>query len=245
MEAPITLLARLAKIDVRLAELHDDLGDLPAIVRRHEEIVRNAAGVYEATETAIRDLEQMRTDASLSLQELAENETKLGDNQFRVKNNREFDAITNELEHIRSERSKLDEQLRTAGVKLENLNRTLESARIELSEAQTLLREKTLELDAISGEHNEELRKLISNRLVIIAELDDSIEAEYERIRSFHPDAAVSIRKNSCSGCYSAVPSQRIMEMKYNREKVYICESCGRILFTEDIAIEIAAEEDD
>ncbi|HCN04396.1 MAG TPA: hypothetical protein DIS79_02160 [Bacteroidetes bacterium] len=49
----------------------------------------------------------------------------------------------------------------------------------------------------------------------------------------------VAIRKNSCSGCYSAIPSQRIMEMKYNREKIHTCENCGRILCTEDEAVDI------
>jgi len=91
----------------------------------------------------------------------------------------------------------------------------------------------------LSGDQNEDLKKFIALRLKIIAKLDDSLEAEYERIRTFHSEAAVAVRRNSCSGCYSAIPSQRIMEMKYQRDKLYTCENCGRVLFNEDVAVDI------
>ncbi|MFN4986039.1 MAG: zinc ribbon domain-containing protein, partial [Ignavibacteria bacterium] len=91
------------------------------------------------------------------------------------------------------------------------------------------------------GEHNDEMRKFIDVRVKLIAKLDDTLEIEYERIRKFHENAAVAVRRGSCSGCYSAIPSQRIMEMKYQRDKMYTCENCGRILFTDDVEAEIDA----
>ncbi len=239
MELQISLLAKLAAVDAQLDELHDELGDLPAEVKKHELIVRERTVGVEQTQLALRDLEDRRGNAHVSLQELTDKEQRLTDQQFQVKNNREFDAITHELEHIRQQRATFDEIIRTSGVREENLQGTLAQQQASLAEAAAVLKDKEAELEALSGDQNEELRAYIALRLRLIAQIDDTLEAEYERIRTFHREAAVPLRRSSCSGCYSAVPSQRVMEMKYNRDKLYTCESCGRILFPEDLTVDV------
>lgn len=239
MEHQITLLARLASIDAQLDELHDDLGDLPQVVNAHEAIVREKTLIAEHTQAALSEIERLRSTAHQTTLELTDKEQKLADQQFQVKNNREFDAITKEIEHIKLQRFDLDEQLRTASVREENLKVTLEHQQSDLDEAKALLADKELELETVSGENKEELKKCIASRKKLVPKINDPLETEYERIRTFHREAVVPLRKNSCSGCYSAVPSQRIMEMKYNREKIFTCESCGRILYPEDMAVNV------
>lgn len=239
MEHQITLLARLAAIDAQLDELHDDLGDLPQVVKKHETIVREKTMVVESTQQALRDLEHLVGTAHVTTQELTDKEQKLAQQQFKVKNNREFDAITKEIEHIKQQRADLDEQVRTAAVREENLRTTLEAQQHELDEAKERLADKERELELVSGENNEDLKKFIELRKKLVPTIDNGLETEYERIRTFHREAVVPLRKNSCSGCFSAVPSQRIMEMKYNREKIYTCESCGRILYPEDMVVNV------
>jgi predicted nucleic acid-binding Zn-ribbon protein len=219
MEQQLQLLAQLAAVDAELDELHDELGDLPVEVKKIEKVVRTKQDAVDATKAALEEL--------------------LAQQQFQVKNNREFDAITKEIDHLKQQRADLEERLRTAGVTEENLTATLTQQQAELDEVHEKLVEKQKSLEAMSGDQNEDLKKFIALRLQIIAKLDDTLEAEYERIRTFHSEAAVALRKNSCSGCYSAIPSQRIMEMKYQRDRLYTCEACGRILFTEDVAVDI------
>ncbi|MBI2793084.1 MAG: hypothetical protein HYX66_00355 [Ignavibacteria bacterium] len=235
MNEQITLLAQLAAIDANLDELHDELGDLPQDVKSLEQIVRQKSELAESTRLQLDELEHLKSNSHIMMQELHDKEVKLSEQQFQVKNNREFDAITKEIDHVKMERAVLDEKLRTSAVKHENLSAQLEIQQAELNVARDNLKEKEQELELLTGDHNEELKKFIDHRLKVIAKLDDSIEAEYERIRTFHREAAVCIKRNSCSGCFSAIPSQRIMEMKYNRDKMYTCENCGRILYTEDI----------
>ncbi len=239
MEEQLQLLAQLAAVDAELDELHDELGDLPAEVKKIEKVVRAKQDAVDATKAAIDELNQLRSTAHVTMQESHDKEQKLAQQQFQVKNNREFDAITKEIDHLKQERADLDERLRTAGVTEENLTTTLQQQQAELDEVRSKLVDKEKALEALSGDQNEDLKKYIALRLKIIAKLDDTLEAEYERIRTFHSEAAVALRKNSCSGCYSAIPSQRIMEMKYQRDKLYTCENCGRILFTEDVAVDI------
>lgn len=241
MSQQITFLARLAAVDTQLDELHDELGDLPAEVKTLEQEVRDRTLAYEKTLQAIKDLDEARGVANVTLAELADKEQKLTQQQFQVKNNREFDAITHEVEHIKQQRSAHEEVLRTSGVKEENLRAILDQQQSELNEATSRLGEKEKELEHLSGDHNEELKKYLMARKSLLANIDDTLQTEYERIRTFHREAAVPLRRNSCSGCYSAIPSQRVMEMKYNREKIYTCENCGRILFPEDLTVDVDA----
>ena len=129
---------------------------------------------------------------------------------------------------------------------VENLSATLEAQQTELAEAREVLTAKEAELSELTGEHNVELKKFIEARLRIIAELNDALEAEYERIRTFHREAAVAIRRGSCSGCYSAIPSQRIVEMNHSGDKLHTCENCGRVLISEKLAdsVEELVEDD-
>lgn len=241
MELQITLLAQLAAIDAQLDELHDDLGDLPQIVKKHELIVREKTLAVEATAAALREIEHIVGSAHVTTQEISDKEARLAQQQFQVKNNREFDAITKEIDHLKEQRAKLDEDVRTSAVRIENLKATLEQQQAELDESKELLADKERELEHVSGESNDELRRFIELRKSIVPKVYTSLETEYERIRTFHREAVVPLRKNSCSGCFSAVPSQRIMEMKYNREKLFTCESCGRILYPEDMTVDIEA----
>jgi uncharacterized protein len=241
MNEQIKLLAHLAAIDARLDDLHDELGDLPAEVKKLEQNVRTRMLAAEEMQARVKEVEHLQGTGHVTIQEMQDKETKLTEQQFKVKNNREFDAITKEVEHVKTERAALEERLRTASVSEENLKASLERLTAELAEAQSALADKQKELEELTGDHNVELKKFIAMRLKVIAVLDDTLEAEYERIRTFHREATVAIRRDSCSGCYSAIPSQRIMEMKYNREKMYTCENCGRILVTEDVADEVEA----
>jgi predicted nucleic acid-binding Zn-ribbon protein len=241
MNEQIKLLAHLAAIDVHLDELHDELGDLPQEVKELELLVHDRMQIVDATKSKVADVEHLRGSGHVSIQEMQDKEVKLSDQQFQVKNNREFDAITKEIDHLKQERSDLEDKLRTASVTVENLQVTLTNQEADLVQARMQLQEKEKELEALTGDNNVELKKYIAMRLKVIAKLDDTLEAEYERIRTFHREAAVAIRRDSCSGCYSAIPSQRIMEMKYNRDRMYTCENCGRILITEDVADEVEA----
>lgn len=241
MTEQIKLLAHLAAIDARLDELHDELGDLPAEVKKLEQNVRTKKLALDEAEAKVKEIEHLQGTGHVTVQELQDKETKLTEQQFQVKNNREFDAITKEIEHIKNERASLDDRLRTASVSEENLKATAATLAEAFAEAKSALADKQKELEELTGDHNVELKKFIAMRLKVIADLDDTLEAEYERIRTFHREATVAIRRDSCSGCYSAIPSQRIMEMKYNRDKMYTCENCGRILVTEDVADEVEA----
>lgn len=239
MHDQIRLLAQLSAIDVRLDDLHDELGDLPEEVKALEEDVRLKQEAVDATQVLVDEVKHLRGNGHVTIQSIQDKEAKLAEQQFQVKNNREFDAITKEIEHCKTERAGIEDRLRTASVSEENLTATLEEQTGELAEAKTGLTKKEKELGELTGDNNTELKKYIALRLRVIADLNDEWEAEYERIRTFHREAAVAVRRESCSGCYSAIPSQRVVEMRIPTQVLNTCENCGRVLISEHVFDEV------
>lgn len=223
----------LSAIDIILDELNEDLGDLPQQVASAEDGFRERTLNIEATENTLKELEHFKSNSHIRLQEIKDKEDILAAQQFNVRNNREFDAITHEIEALRSERTKIFDEQRTVGVKEENLRSMIAEQQSELDEAKELLNDKEHQLSAITLGHNDEILSQTRQRISIISSMPIQATADYERIRTFHKDSAVKIRKNSCSGCFNAVPPQKIVEMRNKPDQMFLCEHCGRILISE------------
>lgn len=228
-----TMLATMSDIDSTLDDLKEELGDLPQQVKDAEEYVRAKSKHTEKATKDLKEIESFNSNSGNRLLEIKDKEDQLAQQQFNVRNNKEFDAITNEIEMLRDERNKIYDEQRTVGVKEENLTSILEESKKELEEAQKGLTRKEDELTSISHGHNDEILQQTKQRAELAQAISVSILAEYERIRTFHKDAAVKVKKNSCSGCFSKVPPQRIVEMRNKPDSMFLCEHCGRILLGE------------
>ena len=228
-----TMLATMSDIDSTLDDLKEELGDLPQQVKDAEEYVRAKSKHTEKATKDLKEIESFNSNSGNRLLEIKDKEDQLAQQQFNVRNNKEFDAITNEIEMLRDERNKIYDEQRTVGVKEENLTSILEESKKELEEAQKGLTRKKDELTSISHGHNDEILQQTKQRAELAQAITVSILAEYERIRTFHKDAAVKVKKNSCSGCFSKVPPQRIVEMRNKPDSMFLCEHCGRILLGE------------
>jgi len=233
MSSLATMLATMSDIDSTLDDLKEELGDLPQQVKDAEEYVRTKTTHSEKAEKDLQDIESFKITSGNRLLEIKDKEDQLAQQQFNVRNNKEFDAITNEIEMLRDERNKIYDEQRTVGVKEENLRSILEQSKTELEDAQKALTAKEQELTSISHGHNDEILQYAQQRAELTQEIPVSMLAEYERIRTFHKDAAVKVKKNSCSGCFNKVPPQRIVEMRNKPDSMFLCEHCGRILLGE------------
>ncbi|RPI68020.1 MAG: hypothetical protein EHM43_06110, partial [Ignavibacteriae bacterium] len=88
MNEQIKLLAHLAAIDARLDDLHDELGDLPAEVKKLEQNVRTRMLAAEEMQARVKEVEHLQGTGHVTIQEMQDKETKLTEQQFKVKNNR-------------------------------------------------------------------------------------------------------------------------------------------------------------
>jgi predicted nucleic acid-binding Zn-ribbon protein len=241
MQTQSAILAALSRIDEKLDELQEDLGDLPLQVKKLEKAVRERSKLVDETRGLLEEVRGFRANSGQSVLSLNDKEKKLAEQQFAVRNNREFDAISNEIGMSKEERARLDEEMRTAGVKEENLTAILAQQEENLKEAKKDLKDKEKELLDVTGDQMQEVKALELQRIETLSKLTEAIAADYERIRTFHKDAAVTLRKTSCAGCFSAVPSQKAVEMRNQPDKAFTCEACGRLLYPEELKTEAEA----
>lgn len=238
MESQIYYIAQIASIDERLDELHEDYGSLPELIKLKEANYTEKKNLVDDTQNLIQDTLIFVKRAKVTLVELKDKEERLTQQQFQVRNNKEFDAITNEVNHLKSEHEKLSNELRTNGVKQENLQNILDSQVKDLEKAKEELDEIYSEEKKLAGDQKEEIEKLRKIRNEFLKNVKIKLMKDYDRIRTMHSDAAVRIRKNSCSGCFSFLPAQLVVEVRNNPNILYNCESCGRILIPEELYLE-------
>ncbi len=238
MESLIQNLAALSFVDGRLDELREEYGDLPEKQKNAENKAKDTKALAEETEGILKEIRHFCSTSKVTLVELKSKEEKLAKQQFLVRNNREFDAITNEIETIRKEHEMLSDKLRTEGIKEENLGNILKEQQKNYEQAAKDLEEISSEMEIVTSDQNTEFSQLKDKRDEIAGKVKASTLKEYERVRNQYNDAAVSVKKNSCSGCFSAITPQVIVEMRNNMDKVYFCENCGRLLIPEEVSID-------
>lgn len=231
-------LAALSYIDAELEELQDEFGDLPERVAEKEKRVVRAKEVVDETNEILDRLREFLVEAKATLAEMKEREDVLTKQQFLVRNNKEFDAITNELNTIKYQTSELSTQLSKEIVKESSLMRLLEEQENAFANEKAELDELEKEIRELSSVQDEEVDVFYKKRDKLTPKINEKAMLEYNRVRVFHKDAAVQIRKNSCSGCYSSIPSQLIVEIRNNLDTVRHCENCGRILLPEEFVID-------
>ena len=238
MESQIYHFATLSLVDAELDEFQDEYGDLPERVKTIKRRLAELKSILSESESILQNIKDFSIKSKTTLVDLKDKEEKLSKQQFLVRNNKEFDAITKEIEHIRGDHNKLVDELRIAGVKEENLLKTIEQQKLDVAEVQAELKEKAHELEAITSDQNDEVKGLYRKREEIIKDITEENIIVYDRIRGHHLDAVVGLRKNSCSGCYSSVPPQKIVEIRNNLNHLFTCEQCGRILYPEDMVVD-------
>ena len=236
MKTQIRLIAGLSYIDARLDELKDEFGDLPEQIDEKKVELDKAKKRLTESEQILSEIKDFVSQAKVALVKLKDKEEELSKKQFKVKNNKEFDAITSEIQHIKDEHDNLSKSLRTEGIKQENLNNTIEEQKRVAEELQKDYDELLKEYELLKKEQGDEVTILEEKRQNIEGQLVGDYLKEYKRIRKFHTDAAVQVVKGSCKGY--KVPPQVLVELRNNEDKIFIDENSGRILIPEEIHLD-------
>lgn len=238
MKYPLQYLVALSLVDRRQDDLEDEFGDLPEKIQAQKERYKELEAVVKESQKILEELRDFMVKSKKALEELKAREEKLSKQQFLVRNNKEFDAITREIEYARNEYNRISQELQVTTLKEENLVNVLEQQKQEAQNALKELQELERDFELIATNQNEELNEIKAARAKIVEHLDKHSLEIYQRIRNTHKDAIVKVKKNSCTGCFSHIPPQKIIEIRNNLDKLYTCENCGRILYPEDLEID-------
>lgn len=238
MEEVLRALYRLQQIDLELDELNDGGGDLPTDVEQLRKRVDELSKAMAAEEEKLRELRDSRAGSNNSIEELRERVKMLNERLRTVRNNKEYEATTNDIAAAEEELQTMERSMTTVNTQEAMLIRDIEGINRQREEALKELDEKTETLTTIRATHADEISNLHSAREEAASQISEDLIKRYNYIRTAHEDAVVKVRKGACSGCYRAIPPQTLVEMRRS-EQIFTCEHCGRIIVDEEIAASV------
>lgn len=235
MEEKLTRLYLLQKVDRSLDELEEMKGDLPAEVAGLEaRVSEQEKHIHELEQTITQSIID-RDKADLEAISLREKIEKYKTQQYQVKSNRQYDALTREIDAAQVRIIQLEKDVETAEGRMNVAREDLVKAKAQLEEIVKELDEKREELEEVSKANEDEELRLKHEREKLVVRIDRNDLSIYERIRKAKSGiAVVPVKRNACGGCYNAVPPQKVLELRKNN-RIFTCEHCGRILVSDEI----------
>ena len=154
-----------------------------------------------------------------------------------VKNNREYDTLSKEIEFQNLEIELCNKKIKEALVKVEEKKHDLEDTDTLIKDREVALQEKKSELDEIMQETRDEEDKLKAKAKELEAKIEPRLLQSFKRIRKNARNGLgiVYVQRDSCGGCFNKIPPQRQLDIKMHK-KIIVCEYCGRIMIDPELA---------
>ena len=232
----LKILYELQNIDDQLDELEELRGDLPHAVESLEDKIKGIKDDIANKEKERKESLDKRQENEEEIEKLKENEKKFKAQLYQVRNNKEYDALTKEIDHTEEQVTKLEADNNNLADLSKKLADEIEENTPQLETLNEELKVKQADLKEIVKANEKEEQKLRTKRKEIEALTKKPDYSAYMRIRKAKKGKAVAtIKRSACSGCHNIVPSQRQLEIRRNN-KLFFCEYCGRILVSTEIA---------
>ena len=226
----ITRLVELQDIDSQLEDLNSLLGDLPKMVDELNEKENSLKDRVEADKVSLKEINLNSSKSEKVNSDIQEKINKLTDQLFLVTNNKQYDALTNEIEHLKEQKKENEELLISNLEEKETLEKNINENEESLIELKTDLDVRRNKLDEALSETADEKAALENSRKKQVTEIDDSTMQVYNKVISARSGiAVVPLSGNSCGGCGAALPLQMVSEIRAG--DLHNCQSCGRFVY--------------
>jgi uncharacterized protein len=231
VEEKLKALYNLQQIDSQIDKIRTVRGELPLEVQDLEDEIAGLDTRFTRIETELADLENGIAERKNAIKESQLMIKKYEEQQAKVRNNREYDSLSKEIEfqtlEIQLSEKKSKEFKAQVALKAE----TLASSKEILAERKKDLEVKKQELQEITDETSKEEEDLHKKSAAAQAKIEDRLIKAYHRLRKNARNglAVVAVERDSCGGCFNQIPPQRQLDIRMHK-KVTVCEHCGRIL---------------
>ena len=212
-------------------------GELPLEVKDLED---NIEGLKTRIDNYTREIDELHIKLVTEKEKINEAELQIArykEQLDNVRNNREFDLLSKEVEFQTLEIELCEKHINDFNRAIENKTADIEATRESLSDHEHILQEKKSELDEIVSETRQEEESLREKAKSLEPRIDTRTLAAFKRIRKNARNGLgiVYIQRNACGGCFNRIPPQKQMEIKMHK-KVIVCEYCGRIMIDPELA---------
>lgn len=239
VEEKLRALYDLQLIESRVDEIRNVRGELPLEV---EDLEDEVAGLNTRIEKLDADLAVIHNDITTKKNLIEESKTaikKYTEQQKNVRNNREFNALSKEVEFQELEIELAEKHIREYHAQIEQKNEVITQTKSRLEERVKHLTHKKSELDEILAETQKEEEALIAKAAEFEKQIEERLVTAYKRIRTSVKNglAVVPIERGASGGSFFTIPPQVQMEIA-SRRKIITDEHSGRILIDEQLAEE-------
>jgi predicted nucleic acid-binding Zn-ribbon protein len=236
VEEKLSSLVRLQKIDSKLDEIKILKGELPMEVSDLEDEIQGLHSRQTRIEeevNGITDFIETKKNAIKDAEALVKKYQKQSD---AVKNNREYEAITKEIEMQELEGKLAEKHIRDANEELAEKAKVLDQTKKLIANKDTSLKQKKSELEKIIVDTEKEEKHYSKLSSDARQNIDERLLYSYDRIRKNYRNglAVVPVERDACGGCFNAIPPQRQSEIRQHK-KIIVCENCGRILVDDEL----------
>jgi predicted nucleic acid-binding Zn-ribbon protein len=212
-------------------------GELPLEVQDLEDEI---AGLTTRVEKIAADIEEYQKAITTKKGEIADAEASVErykEQLNEVKNNREYDTLSKEIEFQTLEIELCNKKIREANNKIADKQREMESSQALIAERQGDLDVKKNELEEIMEETRVEEEKLKETVKSLEAKIEGRLLTSFKRIRRNARNGLgiVYVQRDACGGCFNKIPPQRQLDIKMHK-KIIVCEYCGRIMIDPELA---------
>jgi len=237
VEKKLIALYHLQQIDSQIDKIKIIRGELPLEV---EDLEDEIAGLETRIANFIEEkvkFEQFITDKNTATKESRDLIIKYQEQQKNVRNNREYDSLTKEIEFQNLEIQLAEKKIKEAHFRIDALEVDITDANEKLTLRQQDRDAKKAELTNIVAETKQNEEQLESKSHENETLIEERLLTAYKRIRKNARNglAVVQIERDACGGCFNKIPPQHQLDIKLHK-KIIVCEYCGRILVDKDIA---------
>ena len=212
-------------------------GELPLEVQDLEDEIVGLNTRMEKIENEINEFQYAVSQKKAEIEQAQASVERYQKQLDEVKNNREYDTLTKEIEFQNLEIELCKKKIKDAVIKIDERHRDLKHAQELLADRNVALKQKKGELDEIMQETREEEEVLKAKAYELEAKIEDRLLTSFKRIRKNARNGLgiVYVQRDACGGCFNKIPPQRQLDIKMHK-KIIPCEYCGRILIDPELA---------
>lgn len=236
IEGKLRALYELQIIDSKIDRIRTIRGELPLEVQDLEDSVAGLETRVTNLSDELKELQDQIIEKTEAIKDFKANIKKYEAQQGKVRNNREYDAITKEIEFQNLEIQLAEKRLKEYKFGVEQKSEIVEKSQADFSERKKDLKLKKSELDEIITETEKEEKDLVKASEKAANDIEDRLVNAYRRVRANTRNglAVVPVERDSCGGCFNKIPPQKQLDIKMNK-KILVCEHCGRIMVDPNI----------
>ncbi len=238
-EEKLRALFDLQVIDSRIDKIREVRGELPLEVEDLEDEIAGLDMRLEKINDEIDDLKKQIMDRKTSIEESKMTIKKYEEQQNKVRNNREYDSLTKEIEFQNLEIELAEKRIKEANFKISGKEEVFATSKDVIDEKKETLAIKNAELEEISSETRKEEELLTAESDKLSKSVDDRLLRTYKRIRgsAINGLAVVPVERGASAGSFIQIPPQAQIDIA-SRKKVIVDEHSGRILVDAELAEE-------